>query len=52
MFPIRGKIKKAGFRVAEKRSFEIFSGFEMNAIMSDKTQYYCEIATVGPCAVY
>jgi len=29
-----------------------FSGFEMNAILSDKTQYHCEITTVDSCAIY
>jgi len=24
----------------------------MNEILNDKTQYHCEIATVGPCAIY
>jgi len=38
VFPIRGKILKPGFRVAEKRNPEktFFSGFEMNAILGDK----------------
>jgi len=50
MFPIRGKILKPGFRVAEKKTREnpIFSGVEMNAILSGKTQYHCETATVVP----
>jgi len=24
----------------------------MNAILSDKSQYHCEIITVGSCAIY
>jgi len=54
VFPIRGKILKSGFRVAEKSNpgKPIFSGFEINAILSDKTQYHCEITTVGPCTIY
>jgi len=24
----------------------------MNDILSDKTQYHCEISAVGPCAIY
>jgi len=38
VFPIRGKILKPGFRVAEKKKREnlAFSGFEMNAILTDK----------------
>ena len=31
---------------------QVFSGFVMNAILSDKTQYHCEITTVGPCTIY
>jgi len=53
-FPIRGKILKPGFRVSEKRNpgKPVFSGFEMNAILSDKNSislwnYYCR-----PCAIY
>ena len=35
VFPIRGKILKPGFWVAEKKK-RVFSGFEMNAILTDK----------------
>jgi len=48
VFPIRGKILKPGFRVTKKRNpgKPVFSGFEMNAILSDKKSislwnYYC-----------
>jgi len=38
VLPTRGKIKKPGFRVAGKKTREnpFFSGFEINAIFSDK----------------
>ena len=38
VFPIRGKILKPGFRVAEKRNpgNPFFSGFDTNEILSDK----------------
>jgi len=35
VFPIRGKIKKTGFGQLRKET-RVFSGFEMNAILSDK----------------
>jgi len=31
---------------------QFFSGFEMNAILSDETHYHCEITTVGHCTIY
>jgi len=54
VFPIQGKILKPGLQVAEKRNPRkpVFFGFEMNAILSDKTQYHCEINTVCPCAIH
>jgi len=54
VFPIQGKILQPGFRVAEKRNpgKSSFLGFEMNAILSDKTQYHCEITTAGLCTIY
>ena len=51
VFSIWGKILKPVFRGAEKRNI-FFSGFEMNAILPDKTQYHCEITTVDPFAIY
>ena len=54
MFPIRFQFSKPGFQVAVKKNKEnpFFSGFEMNAILSDKTQYHCEITTICPSAIY
>jgi len=48
-----GQNFKPGLRAAEKRNpgKPVFSGFEMNAILSDETQYHCEITTVGPCTI-
>jgi len=51
VFSIWGKILKPVFRGAEKRNI-FFSGFEMNAILPDKTQYHCEITPVDPFAIY
>ena len=33
------------------RKTRFFSGFEIIAILSDKTQYHCEITTVGPYTI-
>jgi len=55
VFQNRGKNQKTGFRVAKKRNpgkHAFFSGFETNAILSDKTRYHCEISAVGPRAIY
>ena len=54
VFPIRFQFSKPGFQVAVKKNKEnpFFSGFEMNAILSDKTQYHCEITTICPSAIY
>jgi len=54
VFPIRGKILNPGSGNWEKKPGKTpdFSGFEMNAILTDKTQYHCEITTAGQCAIY
>ena len=54
VFPIRVKILKPGFRVAEKKNgtTRAFSGFEIMRFWPIITQCQCETTTVGHCATY
>jgi len=44
------KLKKRALGSMENKP--VFIGFEMNAILRDKTKYHCEITTVGSCPIY
>jgi len=53
VFPIRGKILKPGFWVAEKRKpgkARVFRVLKLIPFLAIQTQYHCEITIVGPCA--
>jgi len=46
------KTRVSGSWAKKPGKTRFFSGFEMNMILSDKSQYHCGITTVGPYAIY